>query len=98
MCRITALVSALIFALTNVASAQSYCITRTEMLKLLGDKYTERPSAFGIAKNGGLVEVLTTENGSTWTIIITMPNGFSCMVAAGEAWENRRRVDLGLGT
>ena len=24
--------------------------------------------------------------GATWSIIVTRPNGMSCLVAAGEAW------------
>ena len=40
--------------------------------------------ALGLASNGGLLEVLTSGNGGTWTIILTMPNGVSCLVAAGK--------------
>ena len=46
-----------------------------------------RPVALGLANNGGVVEVLSSKTGSSWTIIITMPNGPTCMVAAGENWE-----------
>ena len=40
-----------------------------------------------LANNGGVVEVLSSKTGSSWTIIITMPNEPTCMVAAGENWE-----------
>ena len=33
---------------------------------------------------GGLIEVLA--NRKTWSIIITSPQGMSCLVAAGEGW------------
>jgi hypothetical protein len=43
-----------------------------------------------------VVEILTSGPGSTFTIIVTMPNGMTCMVAAGNSWENlvtkRRRI------
>ncbi len=42
----------------------------------------------GVSKDGGLVEVLTSGPGSTFTIIVTMPNGLTCMVAAGDSWES----------
>jgi hypothetical protein len=29
---------------------------------------------------------LTTGDGGTWTIILSSPNGTSCLVAAGEGW------------
>jgi hypothetical protein len=32
------------------------------------------------------VEVLSTGDGETWSIIITSPKGMSCLVAAGEGW------------
>ena len=44
--------------------------------------------AMGIAANGGLIEVLSSTEGSTFTIIVTMPEGETCMVAAGESWES----------
>ena len=41
----------------------------------------------GLSNNGGVVEILTSPEGDTWTIIITMPNGLSFLIAAGENWE-----------
>lgn len=63
------------------------CSQRDDVLAQLGNKYKEAPSAVGLASNGGLVEVLTSIDGSTWTIIVSMPNGTSCLVAAGESWQ-----------
>ena len=40
----------------------------------------------GLAPNGGVVEVLASENGS-WTLLVTMPDGHSCVIAVGENWE-----------
>ena len=42
----------------------------------------------GVSKDGGVVEILTSGPGSTFTIIVTTPNGMTCMVAAGDSWEN----------
>jgi len=64
------------------------CGQRTTVLDYLSTKYSEKPIAMGIAANGGLIEVLTSKEGSTFTIIVTMPEGETCMVAAGEGWEN----------
>ncbi len=49
-------------------------------------KYQEAPIGAGVTNSGGLVEVLTTSDGSTWTIIVTTPQGVSCLVATGEGW------------
>ena len=45
------------------------------------------PVAMGLANNGGVIEILSSPRGATWTIILTMPNGVTCMIAAGENWE-----------
>ena len=71
------------------AAAQSTCNPRTEVLGHLAKKYGEAPVAIGVTNKGGLVEVLTTGDGNTWTIIVSQPNGTSCMVAAGEGWRTK---------
>lgn len=63
------------------------CATRANVLAYLGRRYAEAPAATGLADNGATLEVLTTPEGETWTIILTMPDGTSCLIAAGEAWQ-----------
>ena len=69
------------------AQTAPQCNTRDYVLGLLSDKYTESVIALGLANNGNLVEVLATGDGATWSIIITTPQGMSCLVAAGEGWQ-----------
>ncbi len=68
------------------AAAQSACSPRSDVLGHLAKKYGEAPVAIGVTNKGGLVEVLTSGDGNTWTIIVSLPNGNACMVAAGEGW------------
>jgi hypothetical protein len=92
-----ALVCLAAFALPLPAMAASpmACSKRADVLNQLGSKYKEAPSAVGLANNGGLIEVLTSDDGSTWTIIVSMPNGTSCLLAAGENWQPIERVAQG---
>jgi hypothetical protein len=78
------------------AAAQAPCSPRTDVLGHLAKKYGESPVAIGVTNKGGLVEVLTTGDGNTWTIIVSMPNGTSCMVAAGEGWRTKIHDDTKL--
>ena len=79
------------------AAAQSLCGQRADMINGLDGTYSETPSSMGLSNNGGVVEVLTSPEGKTWTIIITLPNGTSCLIAAGENWERQggRRLTNG---
>ncbi len=77
----------------NAAAAQNYCSPRNEVIENLAKKYREAPIAFGVTRTGGLIEVLTTKDGGTWTIILSMPNGTSCLISAGEGWRVLKRDD-----
>jgi len=68
-------------------SAQTNCTDRTSALSHLSKAYKEQPVAMGLASSGGIVEVLTNGEGTTWSIIVTMPSGVTCLVASGEGWE-----------
>lgn len=66
---------------------QQACLPRTAVLEQLGDRYSESVIAIGLSGGGGVIEVLTSPRGETFTIIVTMPNGTACLIAAGEGWE-----------
>ena len=77
---------------TPAASAE-VCDQHAKVLGQLARKYQEEPVAIGVTDTGGLVEVLATSDGSTWTIIVTTTDGMSCLVAAGEGLRFLRRVE-----
>ena len=54
----------------------------------------EEPVAVGLATNGGVIEVLASPDGKTWTAIIAMPDGTSCLIAAGQGWETVQQRGL----
>lgn len=60
--------------------------TRTEIGDYLDQTYDEAPVAGGIASNGSMLEVFTSPDGNSWTIIVTSPDGTSRVMAAGETW------------
>ncbi len=83
-----------LIATTAMAQAQPQCNERDNVLELLAKKYQETPIAAGVTNTGGLVEVLTDIKSGTWTIIVTTPQGMSCLVAAGEGWRNMEQIAL----
>lgn len=56
------------------------------MVKALLTQYRETPRAMGLANQTTVIEIFTSKSG-TWTILLTKSNGASCIVSAGEAWE-----------
>lgn len=89
-------VTAMIFAVGAVvaehslpAAAQSpqmVCGERVEIVNALEAGHQEKRTAGGLSGNGGLVELFTGNSG-TWTLLLTLPGGPTCLLGAGEAWE-----------
>ena len=62
---------------------------RDMVVDQLAKSYAEAPRALGITSDGAVLELFTTGNGETWTIVVTLPNGLSRVVATGENWMHR---------
>ena len=73
-------------AFANTAMAQAVCNERARFVEQLAGSYAENTVGLGLVNNGNVLEVLASRKGS-WTILITKPNGMSCVVATGESWE-----------
>ena len=81
-----AFLTALLFAGPALAQAdQANCGPRPKLLGYLSDKFSEQPVMLGLTSDGNVLEVATSANGS-WTIVVTLPTGIACAVAAGEKW------------
>ena len=63
------------------AAAQSVCGERVEIVNALEAAHKERKAAAGLSGNGGVVELFTAING-TWTLLLTLPGGPTCMLGA----------------
>ncbi|MFQ5619931.1 MAG: hypothetical protein ACE5FR_13265 [Rhodospirillales bacterium] len=74
-------------AFSSPAQAQTVCGERRAVVANLEKTYSEAPVSIGLASNGSVIEVLASPSGS-FTIILTQPNGLSCVMAAGENWQD----------
>ncbi len=87
--------AAFVLALSvTAANAQVICGERAKFLENLSKNHQEAPTSIGMTSTGQILEVLTSAKGS-WSIILTKPDGVTCLVATGEAWEPIKRVALG---
>jgi hypothetical protein len=79
------LAAALAAALPAVAQGIS-CGQRDDIVQTLTDVYGENFSGGGLQDERAVYEVWTSEEKGTWTILLTRPNGTSCVMAAGTGW------------
>ncbi len=77
-----------VWASMKPASAQTVCTMRAEVTEQLGSRYSKTPVAMGLTSKGAVIEVFSGSDGTFWTIVMTKPDGKSCVVATGEVWEN----------
>ncbi len=82
-----------VFSVTS-ANAQAVCGERAKFIETLAKQHQEAPTSIGMTSNGQIIEVLTSAKG-TWSILITSPQGKTCLVATGDAWESMERVAMG---
>lgn len=69
--------------------ARPPCDEREDVLKLLKRKYNEEVVAYGYINEYVMIEVLRSEDRSTWSIISSTSNGLSCLQFHGTWWGNK---------
>jgi hypothetical protein len=70
------------------AQAQMACGARDAVVAKLGEKYGEVRRGGGLAGATAIFEIWASEATGTWTILKSMPNGQSCVMAVGEGWQD----------
>ncbi len=82
-----------VLAATQAGLAQQQnnrCAERERVIERLASKFGESRRSIGMGANNSVVEMHASEETGTWTITVTHPNGVTCMVAAGHAFETIR--------
>jgi hypothetical protein len=55
----------------------------------LGKKYNETKQGWGLGANDYLYEVFSSPGG-TWTFIVTVPGGPTCLMMSGQHWDSSK--------
>ena len=88
MSKLAALLVA-ISLLPTMADAQNRkCGPRAKVVETLAQKYKESRQSIGLATKGRVMEVYASDETGSWTIVVTMPNGMTCLVASGQSFED----------
>ncbi len=82
------LLSAAIVAL-GMTGQQAYaasCASRDALVSRLESMYSEKLTARGLQSADSLMEVFSSPESGTFTVLLTNPKGVSCIVGAGTDW------------
>jgi hypothetical protein len=69
-------------------SQSASCAMRQHVLDRLATAYGETRQSIGLGANNQVVEVFASHETGTWTITVTNPDGLTCLVASGQAFED----------
>jgi hypothetical protein len=76
---------AVTMALGSSPTSAGACAPHDEFSRHRETNYQEQSGGVGVANDGSLFEIFTSENG-TWSLLITDGRKISCIVAAGDMW------------
>ena len=89
------LTSALVFGLVAIPPpgfASAVCGPRDALVAKLGQRYAEVFKGGGFQPPDKVFEIWTSPETGTWTLLITLANKTSCIVAGGTNWINGRHL------
>ncbi len=84
------------FALPAQAQVRVPCAERAQVVSALQHEFEEAQVASGLTPSGQLLEVFASDKGS-WTVLLSMPTGKSCMIATGDAWNSEKKASQTAG-
>lgn len=76
----------LVLAAGQLKAQTQNCAPRETVIAKLTEDFSETRRAIGLAGNNAVVEIFAAETGG-WSIVATFPNGATCLIASGEAFE-----------
>ena len=95
--RTALMAAAVLLTLTTSSHAQfAMCGERAAIIDQLKTKYQETRQAVGLIATNGAAELYVSEKG-TWTMLVTLASGKSCIIAAGHSWDSSPTLAQGTG-
>lgn len=67
--------------------AQSNCGLRETIITYLQEKYSETLNIVMIGQKGEVYEIWANDESSTFTVLMNIPGGFTCVMASGDYYE-----------
>lgn len=84
--RLAAACAALALSAAPALAQGMLCGDRDSMVKRLETGFGEAQQSYGLVNGRAVVEIWVSPDTGSFTILRTMSDGRSCIIAAGEAW------------
>ena len=83
------LLVALAMLIPSAGNAQvlNVCAPYKEVLAEAEKRYQEKVKSFGLNGRGAVIELLVSKSGN-FTIILVLPNKWTCKIASGTDWQD----------
>lgn len=85
MLKIFLIAIAMLLIPVKLAEAGGHCNTKEIVAALLLKNLQEVPISIALEHSKNLVQVFASKTG-TWTLVVTTPQGISCITGGGENW------------
>lgn len=83
-------------ALGPPAFAQATCLPREHMVDSLSSRFSETLAGGGLQTEHRLIEIWRSADSGSFTILMTRPDGISCVLAAGDNWHDSAPMPAGV--
>jgi hypothetical protein len=70
------------------APRTSACAKREDVVQRLDAVFGEDLRSLGLQPNGSVIELYSTADGATWTLLLSKPDGTTCLLGTGTMWEH----------
>ncbi|MEM9476868.1 MAG: hypothetical protein AAGA71_16350 [Pseudomonadota bacterium] len=88
---ITTLAAAAV-TIPTLAQAQQFCADRQAITDRLKTGYGEAYAGGGLRNGNSVFEIWKSDEKGTWTILMTMADGRSCVMASGTNWREPNAI------
>ena len=86
-----------ILLLPGSLHAAAQCAPHDKVSADLAAKFGEQPTSMGLAHDNTVMELYASVTSGTWTLTATLPNGMTCLVAAGQNLETVQQTQPAKG-
>jgi len=80
----------------TATAQQMLCGEHEDIVQALKLNWQEDRTAIGLSSTGAVMEVYSSAEG-TWTLLMTTPEGSTCLISAGEYFETIKVAEVGEG-